>query len=118
MRSLEVIDTRITVLNLAYLAFVAFLPYPTHIIGAYGDETASVVLYAATCGIVASIGSLMRIHAQRNHLLSPSGSTVVARREHWALTPAVFFASIPVAFASPTAAKFCWLLLLVARRFR
>jgi uncharacterized membrane protein len=115
MRGLEVIDARVTFLNLAYLAFVAFLPYPTHILGAYGDEPASVVLYAITCGIVATFGSLMRVHAQRAHLLSPLGSTLVARREHWLLTPAVFFLSIPVAFASPTAAKFCWLLLLLAR---
>lgn len=116
MRGLEVIDTTITVLNLAYLAFVAFLPYPTHVLGAYGDEPASVVLYAVTCGVVATIAALQRIHAERAHLLSHIGTTVVARREHWALTPAVFFGSIPVAFASPTAAKFCWLLLLLGRR--
>ena len=116
MRGLEVIDTAITLLNLAYLGFVAFLPYPTHILGAYGDEPASVVLYAITCGIVASLGALMRLHAERAHLLSPLGTAVVARREHWAITPAVFFASIPVAFATPTGAKFCWLLPLLARR--
>lgn len=116
MRGLEVIDTAITWLNLTYLGFVAFLPYPTHVLGVYGDETASVVLYATTCGIVASIGALMRIHAQRAHLLSPVGTAFVARREHWAVTPAVFFGSIPVAFASPTGAKFCWLVLLLARR--
>ena len=116
MRGLEVIDTRITLLNLAYLGFVAFLPYPTHILGAYGDEPASVVLYAITCGIVASLGALMRLHAERAHLLSPLGTAVVARREHWAITPAVFFASIPIAFATPTGAKFCWLLPLLARR--
>lgn len=116
MRALEVIDTRVTWLNLAYLGFVAFLPYPTHIIGAYGDEPASVVLYAATCGIIATISALIRIHAERAHLLSSQGVAVIARREHWAFTPLVFFASIPVAFASPTAAKFVWLLLLLGRR--
>src|SRR5205807_1789669 len=54
MRGLEVIDTRLTVLNLTYLGFVAFLPYPTRVIGVYGSETAGVVLYAATSGTVAS----------------------------------------------------------------
>ncbi len=116
MRRLEVIDTPITVLNLIYLGFVAFLPYPTHVLGAYGDQTASVVLYATTSGMVASIGSLMRIHAQRAHLLTQLGAAAAAQREHWAIAPAVFFGSIPVAFASPTASKFCWLLLLVGRR--
>ena len=116
MRGLEVIDTTVTWLNLAYLGFVAFLPYPTHILGVYGDQSASVVLYATTCGIIAIIGGIMRIHAERAHLLSKLWSAIIARREHWAITPAVFFGSIPVAFVSPTAAKLCWLLLLFSRR--
>ncbi len=115
MRGLAVIDTRLTVLNLAYLGFVAFLPYPTRVIGVYGSETAGVVLYATTNAVVASISALMRIHAQRAHLLSNLGTRVLARREHWAITPAVFLLSIPVAFASPSAAKFCWLLLFFRR---
>ncbi len=116
MRGVEVIDTRLTVLNLAYLGFVAFLPYPTRVLGVYGSEPAGVVLYASTNVIIASISALMRTHARRAHLLSKLGAAVVARREHWAITPAIFLVSIPVAFASPTAAKFCWLLLLVAGR--
>jgi uncharacterized membrane protein len=118
MRGLEVIDTRLTVLNLAYLGFVAFLPYPTRVLGVYGGEPAGVVLYASTNVVLASISALMRIQAKRAHLLSPLGTAVVARREHWAITPAVFLLSIPVAFASPTAAKFCWLLLLLLGRAR
>ncbi len=116
MRLLAVIDTRITALNLAYLGFVAFLPYPTRVLGVYGSETAGVVLYASTNVIIASISALMRIHAQRAHILSQVGTAVVARREHWAIAPGVFLLSIPVAFVSPTAAKFCWLLLLLAGR--
>jgi uncharacterized membrane protein len=116
MRGLEVIDARLTVLNLAYLGFIAFLPYPTRVLGVYGAEPAGVVLYASTNVILASIGALMRIHAQRAHLLSPQGVAFVAHREHWAITPGVFLLSIPVAFASPTAAKFCWLLLLLGGR--
>jgi uncharacterized membrane protein len=116
MRALEVIDTRLTVLNLAYLGFVAFLPYPTRVLGVYGGEPAGVVLYASTNVIISSISALMRIHAERSHVLSHRGTAVIARREHWALTPAVFLLSIPVAFASPTAAKFCWLLLFLGRR--
>jgi TMEM175 potassium channel family protein len=116
MRGLEVIDTTMTVLNLAYLGFVAFLPYPTRVLGVYGGESAAVVLYATTNVILASIAALMRIHAERAGLLSPLGRVTVARREHWAITPAVFAGSIPIAFASPTAAKLLWLLLLVRPR--
>ena len=118
MRGLEVIDTTVTVLNLAYLGFVAFLPYPTRVLGVYGSEPAGVVLYASTNVIIASISGLMRIHASRAHLLSPLGTRAVARREHFAIAPAVFLVSIPVAFASPTAAKFCWIALFLVGRLR
>lgn len=111
-RGIARIDTRITLFNLAYLALVAFVPYPTRLIGLYGDEAASVVLYAATIGIIATLGGLTRIHAERNNMLRPIGMREVARREHWLFSPIVFFASIPIAFLSPTAAEFVWLLVL------
>jgi uncharacterized membrane protein len=111
-RVLARIDTRVTLLNLTYLGFIAFLPYPTRVLGLYGDEPASVVLYASTITIVATIAGLTRVHAQRAHLLSDSGLRELDRREHWAITPAIFLASIPIAFANPTVAKFSWLVLL------
>src|SRR2546430_1764713 len=37
-RGLARIDPRIAMLNLISLGFVAFLPYPTRILGLYGDE--------------------------------------------------------------------------------
>jgi uncharacterized membrane protein len=112
-RALEKIDGRITFLNLAYLGFVAFLPYPTRILGLYGNEPASVALYAITVAIIATIGGIMRTYALRVGLLSGERRTEVARREHWAITPAIFLASIAVAFASVKLAELLWLLLLV-----
>ena len=35
----------------------------------------------------------------------------MAGREHWAITPLVFLVSIPIAFASTTAALVSWALL-------
>jgi uncharacterized membrane protein len=116
-RDLEKIDGRITLLNLAYLGFVAFLPYPTRIVGQYGGEPASIALYAITVAIIAAIGGIMRTYALRAGLLSEQGRTEVAGREHWAIVPAIFLASIPLAYASPKLAELLWLLLLV-RGFR
>lgn len=115
-RVLARIDTGLTVLNLSYLAFVAFLPYPTRIIGLHGDQTAAVVLYATTVAILGTIAGLMRVHARRARLLSPEGPAELARREHWLISPAVFTLSIPVAFASPRAAMLCWLVILLPTR--
>jgi TMEM175 potassium channel family protein len=112
-RGLATIDTQLTVLNLAYLGFVAFIPYPTRLLGLYGDEPASVVLYASTILIIATLSGLSRVHAKRSGLLTPVGERELARREHWLIAPAIFAASIPVAFISPTAAELMWVLLLI-----
>ncbi len=112
-RGVTKIDGRITALNLAYLAFVAFLPFPTKVLGLYGEEPASVVLYAVTVAILSGLAAFQRVYAQRANLLSPAGARTLARREHWAAPPAVFIASIPIAFVSTTAAELFWLVLLV-----
>ena len=39
------------------LGFVAFLPYPTRVLGVYGSEPAGVALYASTNVIIASISA-------------------------------------------------------------
>jgi len=109
-RGLARIDTRLTLLNLTYLAFVAFVPYPARLLGVYGDEPASVVLYAAVLGIISILAGLSREHSVRANLLTPVGAREVAGREHWLITPAVFLASIPVAYVSTTAAELVWLL--------
>jgi uncharacterized membrane protein len=113
-RALEKIDGRITALNLAYLGFVAFLPYPTRIVGQYSGEPASVALYAITVAIIATISGIMRTYALRAGLLSEQGRKELGHREHWAIVPAIFLGSIPLAFASPKLAELLWLLLLVS----
>jgi uncharacterized membrane protein len=105
-RGLERIDTRLTVLNLAYMAFVAFLPYPTRLLGEYGDQAISATLYASTLLVIAVIAGLMRLHATRARVWAPSRGDTWLRQ----LAPtAVFLVSIPVALlVSATAAEWLW----------
>ncbi len=112
-RGVATIDTRLTTLNLVYLGLVAFVPYPTRVLGLYGDEPASVVLYASTILIIAMLSGFSRLHAEREGLLTPVGKRELARREHWWIAPAVFALSIPVAFLSPSVAELMWLLLIL-----
>jgi uncharacterized membrane protein len=114
-RRLSRIDARLAVINLAYLGFVAFVPYPTRLVGIYGDEPAAVVLYAATLAIIAVLAGLSRLHAVRAGLVTPQGLRELDQREHWLLAPGIFLLSIPVAFLSPTIAELIWLLVLLPR---
>jgi TMEM175 potassium channel family protein len=111
-RGLDRIDGRITLLNLVYLGLVAFLPYPTRVLGLYDDQGAAIVLYAGTAATVSLVAGLMRAHATRAGLLSEAGRRHLARREPWGIAPAIFLISIPIGFVSTAAAELTWLLLL------
>lgn len=107
------IDGRLTALNIGYLGLVAFLPFPTELLGIYEGHHTAVVVYAVTIALVAATAALMRVHAARAGLL-----TEAARREPlWslALVPGVFLASVPLALLSPVVAQLSWLVLLAAR---
>lgn len=111
-RTLNRIDVTVTGLNLAYLAFVAFLPFPTRVLGVYGQATAAVVLYAITIAILGMLAGLMRLHVRRAGLVDPSRARELRAPGYWALAPAVFLGSIPIAFVDTTLAKLFWLLVL------
>lgn len=108
MRDVGRIDRRLTTLNLVYLGVIALLPYPTELLADRGDEAAATVVYAVTLAAATGLGGLMALYAGRAGLAPPREPTPA-----WALaTPAVFLASIPIAFASPSAGKLSWLALI------
>jgi uncharacterized membrane protein len=112
-RGVDHIDTRLTVINLVYLGLIAFLPYPTRILGLYGHQPAAIVLYATTTTAVTIVARVNVVHAVRAGLLSEEGRRELRRRETWVIAPVVFLASIPIAFVSTTAALYCWTLLFI-----
>ncbi len=95
--SLDRVDGRFLVINLAYMATIAFIPFPTHLIGRYGDTT-SFSLYAAVLGLSILIAALLAEHAARTGLFSVVEKPQQARwRRFNSLTPAaIFLLSIPV----------------------
>jgi uncharacterized membrane protein len=115
-RELVRIDARLIWLNIVYLGMVAFLPFPTELVGDNVEEPDAIVIYATTVAVLAAVAALMRLHADRAGLLSAQ-----ARREPlWslALVPGIFLTSIPIAFVSTIAAQLWWIGLLLTRRVR
>ncbi len=112
---LEAVDTRLMQLNLVYLGLVAFLPFPSGLLGDYGREAASVVVFAATVAAIVVLGGAMRVHARRAGLFKADARHPEFDRVG-ALVPAIFLASIPVAFISPAVALYSWLALALLPR--
>jgi uncharacterized membrane protein len=122
---LQAFDGRLMALNLAYLGFVAVLPFPTSLIGEYESNPVSAVVFAVALAAVSLAETVLLVHARRAGLLRAELSEPVYRWEVSAsLQPAVMFlVTIPIAFIDPTAMLLSWLVLgfvlgKVVRRFR
>ena len=109
---LGAMDKGIIALNLIYLAFIAFLPFPTALLGTYFSNPLSIVIYAVSVGIVSGMEVVLFRHAYRNDLLQTQLTPEVYRYGVIAsLSPLFFFGiSIPIAFVSTTLAVAVWFL--------
>jgi uncharacterized membrane protein len=107
-------DRRLIVLNLAYLSMIVLIPFPTELLGDFGDRTDAVVLYAAAIGTAALLTALIVRDALRRGLVAPARRERAERMVAGIMVPAlVFYASIPVALLSPLAGQLVWLALLL-----
>jgi uncharacterized membrane protein len=99
-------------LNLVYLMFVAFLPFPTGLLGNYFENPLSVVIYALAAGAVSGMEVVLFRHAHRHDLFTqPMPDNIFRWGAKTSLSPVFFFLlSIPLAFLSTTIAVLSWLL--------
>ena len=111
------VDTPFIAVNLLFLAFVVFLPFPAEIVGLYGDTTTGVVFYAATMCVTLTMSAVVWTYAFRHHLVDERVGPDVLRQT-WLRTGfavAVFAISIPVSFFVTANAELVWILLATQR---
>lgn len=107
------VDRRFLMLNGLVLLCVAFLPFPTSVLGEHGNTTAAVVLYAASMSALGlSMTTLWRYASRGRRLVSEELDARTMRyvRLRSLIVPALYLPSIPVAFVSPYGATARWLL--------
>jgi uncharacterized membrane protein len=111
------LDSRFVWLNLLLLMCIAFLPFPTSLLGNYASDVAAVSLYAGTLAITGLVVLGMWVYATQDHRLTTRDLTA-GQIHHFiarALCAPVFFAvSIGIAQFNTDAAKYTWLAIAVA----
>ncbi len=113
-RTIRTYDKTLLWLNFVFLMTIAFLPFPTSLLGEYSEEQISVVIYAANAAVASLLlGAISWYATWRRHLVTPDldDETVRHHRVRGLAVPAVFLLSIPISFFSPRAAMYSWLLL-------
>ena len=109
---LESIDGGLTAINLVYLAFVAFMPFPTDLLGTYFENPLSVAIYAVNVAIVSGLEVVLFRHAHRRQIMRERlPEDVYGWGVFSSSSPVIFFlVSVPVAFLSTELAVACWFL--------
>ena len=107
---LQRMDRGLIWLNIVYLSFIAFLPFPTALLGNFFENPLAFTIYAVAVAVVSGMELVMFRHAYRHGLLRRKLPEDVYR---WgamlSLSPVIFFMlSIPVAFIDSTFAVLIW----------
>lgn len=104
------VDSSVLVWNLLLLGFIALIPWPTEMLGRYGDTTAAVVAYSAVlCATGFSSFGLSR-HIYHAGLIDPRVTEGYKRNSlaRAFVIPIGFAIGIPVAFVDPIAGMYAW----------
>lgn len=79
-RVLRGVDRRFIVLNLVFLAFIVFVPYPAEVVGLYGNTTTAVVFYAGTMCLTGLLGAALYEYAFSADLIRVKDPAALHRR--------------------------------------
>jgi TMEM175 potassium channel family protein len=121
-RDMRSYDRGLIWLNFLFLMLVAFLPFPTSLLGEYGNHQLPVAIYAGTLAIGRLLLTAMYWYTTgREHLAEEDPARVRFFLIRGLTIPAIFLLSIGISFFSVSAAIWSWVLLiavdaLVSRR--
>jgi uncharacterized membrane protein len=112
-RYIAVLDRPVIAINLVFLGIVAFLPYPTSLLGGNGPDRVSAIFYAVCISCAGLTELAIWVYASRARDLLVPGTSPAVRRYialRVARIPVVFLLSIPVALVSAQLASFFWIM--------
>jgi TMEM175 potassium channel family protein len=127
-RPIRSYDRTLLYLNFLFLMVVAFVPFPTSLLGEYGDHQLPVAIYAATLGVGRLLLTAIHWYSTRrgDQLLEEAQDPATVRffLIRGLTIPAIFLLSIVISFFSVGAAVWTWFVMIaidavvVHRRFR
>jgi uncharacterized membrane protein len=126
-RPIRAYDRNLLYLNFLFLMLVAFVPFPTALLGEYGNHQLPVAIYAATLAVGRLLLTAIHWYSTRNERLLDEPQDPATMRFFLirGLTiPAIFLLSIAISYFSVRAAIWTWFAmiavdaLVIHRRFR
>ncbi len=115
-RPIRAYDRVLLYLNFVFLMVVAFVPFPTSLLGEYGNHQLPVAIYAATLATGRLLLTAIHWYSTRNDSLLSEGQdprTVRFFLIRGLTIPVIFLLSIGVSFFSVSAAIWSWVVMIV-----
>ncbi len=119
-RSIVRCDQKLLWINLSGLMFIAFLPFPTFLVGRYGSSSVITALYAANLSTISLLYAFLWWYASAHRRFIAQAldeQSIIRERLRALVTITLFLISIGLAFINPILAKWTWLAIFVIRPF-
>jgi uncharacterized membrane protein len=114
-RPIRAYDRGLLYLNFLFLMFVAFVPFPTSLLGEYGNHRLPVAIYATTLAIGRLLLTAIYWYSTRNDRLLDEAQDPAEVRFlliRGLTIPLIFLLSIVVSFFSVSAAIWSWVVMI------
>ena len=109
-------DGRLMALNMFYLAWIVLIPFSSQVLGDYGGQLPSIILYSANLTGVTLVGQWMSWDARTAGLTTIDAETASQGLFRSLFIAVVFLLSILVALFDASIAQYIWLLLFIEGR--
>lgn len=103
-------------MNLIFLIFLSFVPFPVDLYGEYMYEPMVVVFYSAALALVGYLLLMMWVYASHNNKLIPKNlghKQIEYYSARLLVAPLVFTVSIPLVYIHPLLAQISWVFVIV-----
>ena len=115
-RPIRAYDRNLLYLNFLFLMFVAFVPFPTALLGEYGNHQLPVAVYAATLAVGRLLLTAIQWYSVRHDRLldeAQDPATVRFLLIRGLTIPAIYLLTIGISFFSVQAATWSWGILIL-----
>ena len=101
--------------NFAFLFTITAMPFTSSLLGSYGDNPLAVDIFALNVPLAALATQATLLFGQRREVLAgPADAEVRATRARVTVVVIALAVSVGLAWVNTSAAKYCWLLILLA----
>lgn len=108
-------DGRLLLLNLVFLMTIVFIPWPTAVLGHYGNYVTAWLVYAVAMAAIGFAATALWLYASGDRGLAVGVSPQLRRYYtiRALIQPTIFVLSIPIAAVSLIVAEFCWVAMFI-----